>query len=63
MSDEYQTNERFLKIYSYGKDNFKFKYQVSFNESSLSQDMDVDILMTKIGNSTLFSDGNFLYRL
>ena len=29
----------------------------------MSNDIDIDILMTKIDNSTLFSDGNLLYRL
>lgn len=63
MSEEFETTEKFLKIYSYGQDSFKSESHVSFNESSLSQDVNIDILMARIDNSTLFSDGNFLYRL
>ena len=63
MSDEVGSSEKFVKIYSYTSGSFQFESEVPLNESGLSKDIDVDILMTKIDNSTLFSDGNLFYRL
>ena len=54
---------KFLNIYSYNNDNFIFKSQLNFNDTQLSQDSNVEIFMTKFGNTTIFSDGNFLYKL
>lgn len=63
MTDEVEFSERFVRIYSYGTNNFQFKSQINLNSTNFSQDLDMDILMTKIGNATLFSDGSRLLRL